>query len=243
MNTIKKWWDAKYSQKMLSKQLGKLMIGAVLSAIILPSSANAHAEIVAANPAINSVISKIPNIIKIQANEGVTFEANNFQLLDSMGKVLLSNKSAISSNSIEVQTSKKYSNGYYVVRYKIESADGHIVLGSYGFIVGKVKQAIVKSKDVILESLDVQDESSSSKVLNVKLKPLKDGRVEVSCLGEHLECQIQFTSPKYKAPFVVSVEVNKSKILVLPPKNTYSLTALLRVSQFKQVYYQGKVSL
>ena len=240
---MKRSLAGKYTRELRRQRLSKLLIIAIATAIISPTSANAHAEIKAANPEMNSMISKMPKIIKIQANEGVRYEANNFQLLDHMGKVLLNNKSAVSSDSIEMQTSKIYINGYYIVRYKMESADGHIILGSYGFIVGKVKPVIVKSKEIVLQSLDVQDESNSSKLLKVKFQPLKDGRVEVSCLGEHLECQIQLTSSRYKAPFIVSIEVNKSKIIVLPPKNTYSATALLRVSQFKQVYYQGKVSL
>jgi len=216
-------------------------IGIALLSLI-PSNAFAHAELVKTNPVINSIILKMPSSITLQANEAVTFQSNSVQLLDQNGKVLISNSNASSNNKIELRTGKTYQPGYYVVRYKIISEDEHVVIGSFGFILGKVNNTVKGSKIVTLKSLDNSTDGNPIEPIKVTFKALKGGEYETSCAGKYEECHLTISSTKYKAPFMLTLLPGQSERLVLPDKNSYVVNALVRVSLFKEQSYQGKAT-
>ena len=233
----------KNSRQIHYKLVITVFVAASLS-LVFPSFAQAHAEIVTSSPLANSVIGKMPKLLIIQANEGVTFSSNSVQLLDAKGKILLSNSTEVKSNSIELALEKKYLPGYYVVRYKIISADEHVVLGSYGFILGKVKVLTRKNLTLAMKSLDPAGNSDLNSVkLDLTIRPLANGSFQVACLGVYQDCILSATSSKYKAPFTLKLKPGESGILVLPTGNSFLINAEVRVSLFAEKFYQGQISL
>ncbi len=122
-----------------------LGLSAVLGSV-LPASA--HAELVEASPAADSLIGALPeyidltfgeNIMTLDGSEG----SNIITVVDANGAKVDDETIVVDAAVVSVGIKPGFGNGTYTVTYRVVSEDGHPIEGSYKFEVGEVAQNVV----------------------------------------------------------------------------------------------------
>ena len=103
--------------------------------IVLPGNAMAHAILVKAQPDKESTVTTAPKEVVLRFNDAVGEEFLALAIVDDKGKRVDAHDAKLDLTdranlraSVDVQTP-----GRYMVRYRVLSADGHVVSGKYFF--------------------------------------------------------------------------------------------------------------
>lgn len=115
---------------------------ALIFILLAPSKLYAHSSLVSESPTPSSVIADSPDKVQLVFNERLEKELFYIKVLNSNGKSVTSHKASMSKNQRQLELAlPSLSNGIYTVSYKIISADGHPVGGSYVFTIGQLTEA------------------------------------------------------------------------------------------------------
>jgi methionine-rich copper-binding protein CopC len=113
-----------------------LAVGLVFSGT---QSAVAHAELVKSYPIANSTLTKVPKYVQLEFSEAIIVlksrNANSIVILDSKAKKIETSKIIIKKAVARVELIKTLKAGKYLVKYRIASADGHILSAQYKFSI------------------------------------------------------------------------------------------------------------
>ncbi len=133
--------------KKIASGFAALVLG--LSAILgISAPANAHAELVEASPAADSLIGALPeyvdltfgeNIMTLDGSEG----SNIITVVDSNGAKVDDETIVVNAAVVSVGIKPGFGDGTYTVAYRVVSEDGHPIEGSYKFEVGEAAQTNV----------------------------------------------------------------------------------------------------
>jgi methionine-rich copper-binding protein CopC len=111
-----------------------LVVGLVFSGT---QGASAHAELVKSFPIANSTLTKAPRYVQLEFGEAIitlkSKNANSIVVLDSKAKKIETSKIAIKKAVARVEFMGTLKPGKYLVKYRIASADGHILTAQYKF--------------------------------------------------------------------------------------------------------------
>ena len=111
-----------------------LVVGLVFSGT---QGASAHAELVKSFPIANSTLTKAPRYVQLEFGEAIVTlkskNANSIVVLDSKAKKIETSKIAIKKAVARVEFMGTLKPGKYLVKYRIASADGHILTAQYKF--------------------------------------------------------------------------------------------------------------
>jgi len=104
---------------------------------LLPLSAQAHAILVKADPPKDGVISQAPKEVHLTFNDAVGNEYLALAVVDSSGKRVDGHDAKLDfTDHAQLRASVEGLNkGTYMVRYRVLSADGHVVSGKYQFSI------------------------------------------------------------------------------------------------------------
>jgi copper transport protein len=118
--------------------LAAILIGLMLSA----GQASAHAVLEQASPEPNARLTAGPSHIELRFNEAIESSVGSVEVLDSLSNTITKNKPELSGDrkSLTLELPRLVE-GIYTVSYRVVSADGHPVAGSYPFIVGNPPEA------------------------------------------------------------------------------------------------------
>ncbi|MEI7025005.1 copper resistance CopC/CopD family protein [Paenibacillus sp. y28] len=109
----------------------------ILLCLMSPVSVWAHASLEEAVPAPGSQLSAAPSSVVLTFNEGIENQVYSLQVFDQDGKPVTDRKAAVSENRRQLSLDlPKLDTGWYTVSYKVISADGHPISGSYVVTVG-----------------------------------------------------------------------------------------------------------
>ena len=104
---------------------------------VMTVPAQAHTELVSANPSANATLTDFPAEISLKFSEDLLLvgkeNPNKVEVFDSTGK-LLSGTSEVNGPMISVPAGIN-GNGEFTVKYHVAAQDGHVVEGSYSFTV------------------------------------------------------------------------------------------------------------
>lgn len=110
--------------------------------ILMPSKLYAHSYLLNESPAPSSVVAVSPAKIDLVFNERLEKELFFIKVLNSNGKSVTNNKTSMSTNQKQLELAlPSLDDGIYTVSYKIISADGHPIGGSYVFTIGQLTEA------------------------------------------------------------------------------------------------------
>ncbi len=102
-------------------------------------SAVAHAELVKSFPVANSTLTKAPKYVQLEFGEAIitlkSKNANSIVVLDSKAKKIETSKIVIKKAIASVEFIGTLKPGKYLVKYRIASADGHILSAQYKFSI------------------------------------------------------------------------------------------------------------
>jgi len=111
-----------------------LAVGLVLSGT---QSALAHAELVKSFPAANSNLIKAPKYVQLEFGEALTTlksnTANSITIFDSKNHKIATSRLFIKQGIARINLVGVLKSGKYLVKYRIVSADGHVLSAQYKF--------------------------------------------------------------------------------------------------------------
>ena len=100
-------------------------------------SAIAHAEVVKSFPIANSTLTKAPKYVQLEFGEAITNlkskNANSIVILDSKATKIATSKIVIKKAIARVEFVGTLKPGKYTVKYRIVSADGHVLNAQFKF--------------------------------------------------------------------------------------------------------------
>ena len=119
---------------MINLKILLIAVGLVFSGT---QSAIAHAEVVKSFPVANSTLSKVPKYVQLEFGEAIitlkSKNANSIVILDSKAKKIETSKILINRGVARVEFIGTLKPGKYLVKYRIVSADGHVLNAQFKF--------------------------------------------------------------------------------------------------------------
>jgi methionine-rich copper-binding protein CopC len=120
------------------RNLKVLLLAAALVFSANPA-ARAHAELVKSFPMANAKLTKAPKFVQLEFGEAIitlkSKNANSIVVLDSKAKQIATSKIIIKKNVARVDFVRTLKSGKYTVKYRIASADGHVLSAQYKFSI------------------------------------------------------------------------------------------------------------
>jgi methionine-rich copper-binding protein CopC len=111
-----------------------LAVGLVFSGT---QNAVAHAELVKSFPVANSTLTKAPRYVQLEFGESITNlkskNANSIVILNSKATKIATSKIVIKKAIARVEFVGTLKPGKYTVKYRIVSADGHVLNAQFKF--------------------------------------------------------------------------------------------------------------
>jgi methionine-rich copper-binding protein CopC len=111
-----------------------LAVGLVFSGT---QNAVAHAELVKSFPVANSTLTKAPRYVQLEFGESITNlkskNANSIVILNSKATKIATSKIVIKKAIARVEFVGTLKPGKYTVKYRIVSADGHVLNSQFKF--------------------------------------------------------------------------------------------------------------
>lgn len=108
--------------------------------MLLPALATAHAVVVARSPARDSADNPSPSLVTVRFSEPITLLApTDMEVIDRSGNSVVSGTPRVSPRDarvIEAPLQKNLPDGTYTVRFRIVSADSHIIPEAYAWAIG-----------------------------------------------------------------------------------------------------------
>jgi len=195
--------------------------------------AYAHSQLESATPVIDAQLKVSPRSIALTFNEPVGVAAKGVQLLDAAGKQIAA--SGVAKAATVKFSTPKLKPGRYVVRWRVTSADGHIIVASYAFAVAT---ATKQGKAFSFELNDAEGKVTSS--IDANLPGLRTLGIELA----GLEGTLELKHPSFGAPMLWPMKVSGSKLIatgMLPASGTWTVTARVRTGQFDERVLTGKL--
>ncbi|RXZ80080.1 copper resistance protein CopC [Paenibacillaceae bacterium] len=128
-----------YDHRLVMKVWFVVLAAAILTSTwgaLMPRAA-AHASAESMTPEPNARLAESPAKVEIAFNEAIETGIGALEVLDAMSKPVTNDKFTVSDNRRAITLElPKLGEGVYTVAYRILSADGHPVNGSYVFVVG-----------------------------------------------------------------------------------------------------------
>ena len=117
---------------MNHKRYHKILILFLLFIVFVPQDAFAHAIIEKAIPAPNSQVKEPPKEIVLTFNERMEEELYSIKVFNADGDIVTESETQLSIDQKQLtQVLPTLSDGTYTVSYRVLSADGHPIEGSY----------------------------------------------------------------------------------------------------------------
>jgi len=111
-----------------------LVVGLVFSG---NQSALAHAELIKSFPVAKSTLAKPPTYVQLEFGEAITTlkskTANSITIFDSKNHKIATSKLFITQGIARINLVGLLKSGKYLVKYRIVSADGHVLSAQYKF--------------------------------------------------------------------------------------------------------------
>ncbi len=117
----------------------KVLLLAVVLMFSTNPAATAHAELVKSFPTANAKLTKAPKYVQLEFGEAIitlkSKNANSIVILDSKAKKVGTSKIVINKAVARVDFIGTLKPGKYLVKYRIASADGHVLSAQYKFSI------------------------------------------------------------------------------------------------------------
>ena len=122
------------------KLRNSILVSVLIFIPILNSpAAQAHAALESTMPAKGAIVSKTTSQVSMLFGEDILVikgkNPNSISVTDSKGKKVSTGVAVVSGTKISNALKSPLAAGKYTVKYRVVSADGHVVSGSYTFTV------------------------------------------------------------------------------------------------------------
>ena len=138
----------------------KIIVFAVIFLGLVAPSAQAHSELVSSNPSASTTIQELPGQIELEFNEELLNlgTGNSVSIISPSGEDLGMGETSTEGAKIVRLLNTTSETGTFEVKYRVASADGHVLNGSYTF-------DLTESVVVTSENEKTTDSESGSNLL------------------------------------------------------------------------------
>ena len=110
--------------------------------MLWPLQARGHAELISSDPTAGEVLESMPEKVSLEFAENILIvdgseDANQILVTNDAGERIDKGEVVVSAATVSTQVDQSAANGNYSVVYRVVSADGHPIEGSFGFAVGE----------------------------------------------------------------------------------------------------------
>ena len=138
---------------------GLALAATIVAALVVPSSALAHASLVGSTPADGAVLDRPPTTVILRFDEAVSTVPGSMRVFDAeVNRVDTGEVEKPASDSVSVGLPGDLPNGTYVVAWRVLSADSHPVRGAFAYSVG---EPVGDTADIVEAVLDQEAGSES----------------------------------------------------------------------------------
>jgi methionine-rich copper-binding protein CopC len=117
----------------LNKRVGAAVLLLVAAALLTTGTAQAHSDLDASTPKANSRVETSPTSVSLTFNEDIRAKGNGVVVTNAAGDRFDTGAIVIDGSNAKQSIKKLTAPGRYTVRYRIVSADGHVVSSKYSF--------------------------------------------------------------------------------------------------------------
>jgi copper transport protein len=111
----------------------KLLLLVALATLVFPAAASAHATLLKTTPGFGQRLERSPAVVRLSFDQSVDALSDGIRVLDTKGR-LLSEGTVSSADRRTVSAPVRHlPRGGYTIRWRVVSADGHVVSGVYTF--------------------------------------------------------------------------------------------------------------
>jgi len=122
-----------------------VLLALLVCGLLVPGQASAHSTLVSSIPAMNSQLYVSPEAVQLTFNERVEKELFFIRVHNQRGEPITTQEASIDADQRTIGLPlPKLAEGWYIVSYKVISADGHPISGSYVFTVGNAMNPVGK---------------------------------------------------------------------------------------------------
>ena len=119
--------------KTAHRHLLLAVIGGAFMVLGLATPANAHSDLEKSNPRPNSQVKESPGSVALTFNEKIAANGNGIVVTDSAGTRFDQGIAIVIGDTVKQRVKEITAPGRYTVRYRVVSADGHVVSSKYSF--------------------------------------------------------------------------------------------------------------
>lgn len=109
-----------------------VIAAAAVAAVLTGGPAQAHSDLESATPAVDSTVTQLPDTLELTFSDGVQPGFAQIAVLDAAGADVVTADPTVDGDVVS-QPVAMTAAGDYGVSYRIVSADGHTIQGTYGF--------------------------------------------------------------------------------------------------------------
>ncbi len=120
----------------LAARLGVVLAALVVVLMAGTGVASAHASLVSTTPADGQSVPTAPQIVSATFSESISADVGGLTVRNTDGDRVDDGNSSVSANTLQVTVPTDLPEGTYIATYRVLSADGHPVSGSWLFGVG-----------------------------------------------------------------------------------------------------------
>ena len=117
----------------LNKRVGAAVLTLVAAALLTTGTAQAHSDLEASTPKANSRVETSPTSVSLTFNEDIGAKGNGVVVTNAAGDRFDTGAIVIDGSNAKQSIKKLTAPGRYTVRYRVVSADGHVVSSKYSF--------------------------------------------------------------------------------------------------------------
>jgi copper transport protein len=119
-------------------RLGTFAAAAAVAALAVPASAWAHAVLLRTTPTASATLNRPPQLVRLSYSEPIEPRFSVVSVTDAAGRQVTAGPPARAENDPEqlVTRLESTTRGWYLVYWRVISADGHPVRGAFTFAVG-----------------------------------------------------------------------------------------------------------
>ncbi|MEV6589672.1 copper resistance CopC family protein [Streptomyces acidicola] len=133
-------------RRAVRKAARVLVLPAALAALATAAPrAAAHTDLDSASPAAESALAELPPRITLTFSDPMTQKYAKVAVTDPDGKSAATDEPEVSGNEVSLALDPASPAGRYTVGYRVVSADGHPVSGSYSFTVEAASESSAPS--------------------------------------------------------------------------------------------------
>ena len=153
---------------MASNRILVAVLFTAFLALVAPSAATAHSELLESNPVADSTVAELPAAVILTFNQDIQPEFSTVTLTDSNGTNWIPDAPTVDGPRVRATIDATAPASVYTVGYRVLSADGHPISGSFAFTFtpDRTPGVVQSGAAVAAESTQVGDDAAQSGTSN-----------------------------------------------------------------------------